>query len=164
MTHRLLNLLTLIHDQVEEPASTKTLLDTTADCLHFVTEFFEVISQSVPHIHHSALQLAPQLSIVKKLYSQQLSSPVARVVTGVPASWDSCTATAGMINDWRVNCIAWSPCGQFVASASWNRIQVQDSNTLERVYILKHPGSVSYRSPIFLTFSPDGCLLACAYK
>jgi len=65
-----------------------SLLNTATDCLHFVTKFFEVISQSAPHIYHSALLLAPQSSIVRKLYSQEINSIVRRVVTGVPSSWD----------------------------------------------------------------------------
>ena len=75
-------------------ADISTVLNTATDCLRFVTEFFEVISQSGPHIYHSALQLAPQSSIIRKLYSKQIYSPVTRVVTGIPESWDSCTASA----------------------------------------------------------------------
>ena len=128
-----------------------------------MTEFFEVISQSGPHIYHSALQLAPQLSIVQKLYGQQIYSPMVRVVTGIPSSWDLCTASAEIIGGGD-NCTAWSPCGQFVAVSSRIRIQLRDSNTLERVSVLEPPHNLRDYLPISLTFSPSGHLLACFYK
>ena len=65
-----------------------SLLNTATDCLYFVTSFFEVISQSAPHIYHSALLLAPQSSIIQKLYGQETHSMVKRIVTGAPSSWD----------------------------------------------------------------------------
>ncbi|KAF9784631.1 hypothetical protein BJ322DRAFT_1195634, partial [Thelephora terrestris] len=74
----------------EVPKDFQPLFDTAKDCLRFLTEFFEVIRQSAPHIYHSALPLAPASSIIRKLYGQQISS-VARVVTGISTSWDSCT-------------------------------------------------------------------------
>jgi WD40 repeat protein len=131
------------------------LNNTTTDCLRFVTEFFEVISQSRAHIYHSALQLAPRSSVVWKLYHKQIISPVARVVTGIPASWDLCTATATT----GVHCTVFSPSGQFIAVGLRDRIEIRDLNTLERVSVLKHPGDSS-SSPKSLAFSPDGHLLA----
>ena len=118
----------LIQSQVQVP-TTNTLFNTAVDCLHFVTEFFEVISQSAPHIYRSALQLAPQSSIVWKLYSQQFHSPLARVVTGTPASWDLCTASTGTQEI--IHHATWSPCGQFIAAGSGSSVLVRDSNTLE---------------------------------
>jgi WD40 repeat protein len=126
-----------------------------------VTEFFEVISQSGPHIYHSALQLAPQSSVVRKLYGQQFCSSVSKVVTGVPSSWDSCTASAGATTEvWHA---VWSPCGQFIAASLVGRIEVRDSSTLERVSVLKHPGNLAEATPESLAFSPDGRLIACTY-
>ena len=154
----LLNCLILTQSQIQAFIDVKALLNTVVDCLRFVTEFFEVISQSLPHIYHSALQLTPQSSIVWKLYSHQIYSPRVRVVTGVPPSWDSCTAStanAGLLCH-----PVWSPCGQFIAADCWRAIQFQDSKTLRGVSVLK-PSSSSI-SPKYLTFSPDGCLLACS--
>ena len=153
--------MTLTKSQIQEPTNTNILLDTAADCLRFVTEFFEVISQSAPHIYHSALLLTPQLSIIWKLYNQQIYS-LARVVIGMPGSWDSCTATARTTD--KVHHAAWSPCGQFIATGFLGMVLVQDSNTLERLSTLKPPDSLSNYLPVFLTFSPNGNLLACAYK
>jgi len=101
------------------------------------------------------------LSIVQKLYSQYIHSPIARVVTGIPASWDSCTASAGATAG--VPHAVWSPCGQFIAAGFGDIIQVQDSITLEKVSALRPPSYLSDYAPTFLTFSPDGCMVACSY-
>jgi len=146
--------------QVDGSVDIGTLLDTSTDCLRFVTEFFEVISQSGPHIYHSALLLTPPSSIIRKLYGHQICSPAARVATGVPALWDSCTASVGVTTEYCHP--VWSPCGQFVAVASVGGVEVRDSNTLERVSVLNSPGN-RRGTPKSLAFSPDGHLLACSY-
>jgi WD40 repeat protein len=145
--------------QIEVSVDGNSLLDTATDCLRFVTEFFEVISQSAPHIYHSALQLVPQSSIIWELYSQQISSPIARVVTGVPASWDSCTASAGVKAE--DNHAVWSPCGKFLAVGSVGGVEIRDSNTLEELSTLRlqEAGDIVKS----LAFSPNGCLLACIF-
>ena len=144
--------------QIHKPADVSAVLSTAADCLRFVTEFFEVISQSAPHIYHSALLLAPQLSIIRKLYSQQICSPRARVVTGIPDSWDSCTASTGVSTE--SCCATWSPCGKFVAVSSGGGVEILDSNTLERLSVLRFNVVMAWFIQS-LVFSPDGCLLAC---
>ncbi|KAF9784628.1 hypothetical protein BJ322DRAFT_979904, partial [Thelephora terrestris] len=137
------------------PEDFQPLFDTAKDCLRFLTEFFEVISESAPHIYHSALPLAPASSIIRKLYSQEISS-VARVVTGISASWDWCTAIAEIESD-TANA-TWSPCGQYIAASFGSGIEVRDSTTLEISYVLELPGSekLHLRS---LAFSPDGRLM-----
>jgi len=135
-----------------------SILDTVTECLRFVTEFFEVISQSAHHIYHSALLLVPQSSIIWNLYSQHICSPVARVVTGIPASWDSCTAAATAATSFC--CAVWSPCGQFIATGLGYGIEVRNSTTLEKVSVLTYPQSTI---PHSLAFSPGGHLLACSY-
>ena len=161
MNTHLPSCLKLTKNQVQLSINVNTLLDTTADCLRFVTEFYEVISQSVPHIYHSALQLVPKSSIIQKLYGQEIYSHVARVVTGIPASWDSCVASIGTIE--QIGHVAWSPCGRFIAATSGNVIQVMGSSTLQIVSTLKPPSHLLSPSDHLLTFSPDGHLLACSY-
>ena len=131
------------------------MLDTTSDCLRFVTEFFEVISQSAPHIYDSALLLAPQSSIIWKLYRQYIPSSKTRVVTGIPTLWDSCTAAGAS----RGYFLTWSPCGQLIATVLTWGVALWDSSTLERLSTL-----VPLSGKIFgpLAFSPDGHLLACS--
>ena len=127
-----------------------------------MTEFFEVISQSAPHIYHSALQLAPHSSIVRDLYGKQMSSPMARIVTGIPASWDSCVASAEA-TDKALHAV-WSPCGKFIACAFGAMIQVRDANTLERVSVFDLDiYSWERAHSAFIAFSPDGQTLACIF-
>ena len=160
MTIRFLGLSIVTQPQVKASVDVEILLDIAADCLRFVTEFFEVISQSGPHIYHSALPLAPLSSIVRKLYGQQICSLGTRIVTGAPATWDSCTASVGVTTK---HCHpVWSPCGRFIAVTSVRGVEIRDSNTLERVSVLNSPcGDMG--APKSLTFSPDGRLLACSH-
>jgi len=153
-----LDFLILTYGQVQAFNDVNPLLATATDCLRFVTEFFEVISLSAPHIYHSALQLAPHSSMIHELYGQQIQSLTSRVVTGIPTSWDSCTASAGAASE--VCHAVWSPCGQFVVVGLESVVEVRDSNTLEKLYIPKPPHGIIYL-PHSLAFSPDGCLLAC---
>jgi len=150
--------LVLTCSQIQALVNINPLLNTATDCLRFVTEFFDVIRQSGTHIYHSALVLAPQLSVVRSLYHQQICSPVSRVVTGIPASWDSCTASAGA--EGGVPHAVWSPCGQFVAACFKDIIRIQDPNTLGIVSVLKPPKGHKGAITKFLSFSPNGRLLA----
>ncbi|KAF9784574.1 hypothetical protein BJ322DRAFT_1219219 [Thelephora terrestris] len=136
-----------------------TLIETATDCLRFVTEFFEVISQSAPHIYHSALSLAPVSSIVRRLYSQHISS-VAQIITGIPTSQDSCTAIASSKS--HITHAMWSPCGQYIATVSPTDVEVRNSTTLEISYTLKIPGFPNFHLSSVM-FSPDGHLLICDY-
>ena len=73
--------------------------------------------------------------------------------------WDSCTASTGAMTFQAV----WSPCGQFITAAYKERIQVQDSSTLETVSVLMHPDNTPFNGDFTtptLTFSPNGRLLA----
>ena len=153
----LLSPLMFTPSQAQVTANVNTLPEILKDCLRFVTVFFEVISESGPHIYHSALQLAPHSSIVRKLYGQQVHSPLSRIVIGVPTSWDACVASSGFSS--LVRDAIRSPCGRFVALALGSVIEVRDSNTLEILSIPKPP--IARFTPRFLMFSPDGRLLAC---
>ena len=148
--------------QIKPSADVDSLPNTAVDFLRFVTEFFDVIRQSGPHIYHSALLLTPQSSVVRKLYSDQIWSPVSKVVNGIPTSWDSCTASAGTKRE--VVHAVWSPCGQFIAASFQGKIQIQDSNTLERLSVFDPPRLEYPPSDEFLAFSPDRRLLAYVFE
>jgi len=170
----------LTQSQVQASASFYPLLETTADLdtllgtaadlattaadfLRFVTEFFEVISQSAPHIYQSALPFAPQSSVVRKLYEQYISFPRSTVVTNIPLSWGLYTASAGAAVE--VNCAVWSPCDQFIAIGWVDRVEIRNPSTLLSRSILKPPDSSPGMlvTPQSLAFSSDGRMLACAY-
>ena len=152
----------LTQRQIESFVDVGSLPDTAVDFLRFVTEFFDIIRQSGPHIYHSALLLTPQSSVVRKLYSDQIRSPMSKVVCGIPTSWDSCTASAGAKRE--VIYAAWSPCGRFIAASFQGEVQIRDSNTLERLSVIDVDPPRTDFSPTFgfLAFSPDGRLLAYA--
>jgi len=157
-------LLILTPSQIQESIDVKPLLDTAIDCLYFVTEFFEVIRQSGPHIYHSALQLTSPSSMVRKLYIQQIYSPVSNVVAGVTDSEDSCTASVQMGRP----CGVWSPCGRFIAvymeEPDFSTVEIRDPNTLEMVSALESPSSGYGDRCNSAVFSSDGHLLACSYN
>ena len=151
--------------QVQISADVNPLLDTIADYLRFVTEFFEVISRSGTHIYHTAIQLAPRSSIVRKLYNEHIHSPMLKIVTGVPDLWDSCTASVGITG---AGGAVWSPCGRFIAVppglSFQSPVEVRNSITLEVVSILQFPTGhylAYFGSPVF---SPDGRLLVCGHS
>lgn len=81
-------------------------------------------------------------------------------MSGIPESWDSCTASVVVETN---GChAAWSPCGRYIAVTSVGGVEIRDSNTLERLSVLR-VGDMegTFKS---LAFSPDGCLLACVYR
>jgi len=161
----LLGLLTLNQNQVRASIDVDSLTNTATDFLHFVTAFFEVISQSEPHIYHSALQLTSPSSMIRELYTHQICSPVSKVVTGIAASEDSCVASIKVKAPTRG---VWSPSGRLIATYTARReigtIEVRDSDTLEMVSALEPPAGYSKYWRKSVAFSPDGCLLACSYN
>ena len=153
----------LTRSQVQTSADVDTLLDTATDFLCFVTEFFEVISQSAPYLYQAVLVFAPQSSVVRKLYGQYIGFPESKVVTNIPVSWGSCTAGAGVTIE--VNCAVWSPCDQLIAIGWVDRVEIRNSSTLLSRSILEPPNSPPGMlvAPHSLAFSSDGCMLACTY-
>ena len=97
---------------MNQVAKDEQLLDIIKDCLQFVTNFFEVISVSTTHIYHSALELSPTSSIIRKLYYHRRITPLPRVVIGTPESWTQ-TISVYSKENYKGPCI-WSPCGRFV--------------------------------------------------
>ncbi|KAF9646559.1 hypothetical protein BDM02DRAFT_3188763 [Thelephora ganbajun] len=121
------------------------------DCFRFVTGFFEIIDESALHIYHSALAVSPQTSMVRKLYEQH-ANPMARIVHGLPDSWDPAIVTM----EYSCKVAAWSPCGRFIViSNGGSRIEIVDAATLKRLTILESPQGQTRK----LVFSPDAHLL-----
>ena len=130
------------------------LLDTAKDYFHFVTRFFEPINVSAAHIYHSALELSPLSSIVRRLYYHRRHTPFPRVVAGTADSWDQVIHLQVCGDDYK-SC-TWSPCGRFVATITCGRVQIRDALSSELVSTLTEYAS----SPERLAYSPDGCFLA----
>ena len=116
-------------------------LDLVNDCFRFVTGFFEVIKESAPHIYHSALPLSPRTSIVRRLYEQH-ADPLARVVHGLPNSWEPSIAATRVSAG--IHTAVWSPCSRFIA-IGWGRpsttIEILDAVTLGRLATFDSPRS-----------------------
>lgn len=159
------NVLRLTRDQVHAPIDVDAaILDTTTDFLRFVTEFFEVISQSMPYIYQTALLFSPKSSVVRKPYGRYLSRFESRIASDIPDSWDSPTTSDRARIE--VNCAVLSPHDQLVAVGWMDRVELRNSNTLESPSILEPPSDSLeiFLTPQSLTFSPDGNVLACAYN
>ena len=150
---------TKVRDQVAEDSH---LLDTARDCFRFVTKFFEPISVSATHIYHSALELSPISSIVRKLYYNRSHglTHVPRVMVGTPDSWDTKISISGK-HDYTFG--TWSPCGQFIAAHTEETIEIRNHLTFE---LLTSLPSNNYTSPTWgpLAYSPDGRSLACGFS
>ena len=86
------------------------------------------------------------------------ASPLARVVQGIPDSWERVAATATFDED--LYDVVWSPCNRFIAVAKSQSVEVLDAVTLSRLSIFE---KFSYATPYqWLSFSPDDrCLTLC---
>jgi len=144
---------------VNQVVKHERLLDTAKDYFRFVTRFFEVIKVSATHIYHSALELSPTSSIVRKLYYDRRVTRLPKVVIGSPESWARSIAISGK-DRYNGVCI-WSPCGRFVAAQTRQAVEIRNQLTLELITILQPPETIPYLTGP-LAYSPDGRSIACA--
>ena len=124
-----------------------------------MTKFFEPISVSATHIYHSALELCPTSSIVRRLYYDRWRSipRFPRVVIGNPDSWDQTTSFS---SKGRYLGSIWSPCGRFVATRIEAIVEIRNPLTFQVLAVLQPPTkSPPLRGPH--EYSPDGRSLAC---
>ena len=128
-------------------------LDLVRDYSRFVITFLEVISRSAPHIYHSALPLSPQTSIIRELY-KQYTRPLARVVRGLPSSWDPTilTSYSGVVAH---NAI-WSPCNRVIAAVGQGSVEIVDAATLSQLDTFVIPSQYLGDRYWWPSFSPDG--------
>ena len=132
-------------------------LNLVEDYTRFVIAFFEIINTSAPHIYHSALPLSPKKSITHEMYKQH-TSPLVRVVRGMPDSWERFVATAHLGDALRD--AVWSPCNRFIAVAMFGSVEVLDAVTLGRLCVFENPDTdplITSRQQ--LGFSPDSRFL-----
>ena len=142
---------------VNQVARDDNLLETTRDCFCFVTKFFEPINVSATHIYHSALELSPLSSIVRRLYYNQQRTPSPRVVAGTSDSWNQCV-TIPISTKPLYGSYTWSPCGRFIAAPAGETVKILDALSSELLSTLvgSNPHLVNR-----LMYSPDGRSLAC---
>ncbi|KAF9645054.1 hypothetical protein BDM02DRAFT_716708 [Thelephora ganbajun] len=138
---------------MNQVSGNEELLDTARDYSCFVVTFFEPISVSATHIYHSALELSPLSSIVRKRYYCQRYSSLPRVIVGTWESWEE-----GIIIPSKHHCrsYTWSPCGQFIATDSFKGVEIRDSLSLELVSTLPTPYGITG----LLAYSADGRFIA----
>ena len=142
------------HTRMDQVARNEELLDVARDYFNFVTGFFEPISVSAVHIYHSALELSPLSSIVRRFYYNRRHTHFPRVVTGIADSWNQSIHLSSMNN---YHHYAWSPCGRFVAASVDERVEIRDASSSELVSTFT---SASFDPLSELAYSPDGRLLA----
>jgi hypothetical protein len=144
---------------VNQVAGNRELFDIAKDYLQFVTKFFEVINASAAHIYHSALELCPTSSIIRKLYYHQRTTCSPKVVIGTPKSWNRSIAVSSR-DQYNGRCI-WSPCGQFVAARTKKTVEIRNQLTLELITTLQPTETIRHLvGP--LAYAPDGRSIACA--
>ena len=124
-----------------------------------MTKFFDVINVSATHIYHSALELCPLSSILRKLYYHRRINRSPKVVVGTPDSWDQAIAVSR--KDHHYGPCTWSPCGRFVATQMTETVEIRNQLTLEPITILQRTETVPYLNGPF-AYSPDGRSIACA--
>ena len=133
------------------------LLHTARDYFHFATNFLEPINLSATHIYHSALELSPLSSIVRKVYYTKRPCHSPRVVTGVSDSWKPSTAVS--TKHTRYLSSAWSPCAKFVAVVAETAVEIWDALTLKLLSTMQSP-TVDTRFKGGIAYSQDGHSLA----
>jgi len=123
-----------------------------------VTTFFEPINLSAVHIYHSALELSPLSSVVRRLYYHRRHTPFPRVVTGAQDSWDQSSSTR-FGGEFDRSSFTWSPCGQLVAANYRGVAEIRDPHTSELLSTLQ-PTKPVYHPICPLAYSQDGRSLA----
>ena len=144
---------------MNQVAKDSQLLDTAQDFFHFVTKFFEPINDSATHIYHSALELCPTSSIIRKLYYDKCHglTRLPRVMIGNPDSWDLTISCSGR-KDYKF--CTWSPCGRFVAAQTKAIVEIRNQLTFQLLAVLQSPKKTSELQGL-VAYSPDGRSLAC---
>ena len=126
------------------------------DYFHFTTKFFEPINVSAMHIYHSALELSPLSSIVRRLYYHRRHASSPRVIVGNQDSWDQQLVTSCKHDH---NLCAWSPCGRFIAVGDTDSVEIRDLLSFELLSTLMptEPGQELMQR---LAYSMDGRSIA----
>ena len=141
---------------MNQASGNEELLETSRDCFRFIIKFFEPINVSAVHIYHSALELSPLSSIVRRLYYYRRCSPFPRIVAGTTDAWEE---GINLHSKFRYDAYTWSPCGQFVAAQTKETVEIRDPLSSELLSALTRPRPSTDLTGQ-LAYSPDGHFLA----
>ena len=146
------------HAYINQVTKDNQLLSIAQDYFQFVAGSLEVIDVSATHIYHSALELSPLSSVVRKFYYSQCPHPSPKVVSGVPDAWDPSTASISIKHSYLLSS-TWSPCGHFVAIVSEDAVEIRDALALNLLSTLELP-EVATKFRHGVAYSWDGHSLA----
>ena len=141
---------------INQVSRNEELLNTVRDYFYFVTRFFELISVSATHIYHTALELSPLSSIIRRLYYHWRHTPSPRVMVGNQDSWDPWLAASG---EYDHSLCTWSPCGRFAAAWNGEGVEIRDPLSFELLSTLM-PTEPTQEFVDELACSIDGCSVA----
>ncbi|KAF1343458.1 hypothetical protein EJ07DRAFT_186712 [Lizonia empirigonia] len=127
------------------------------DANRFVLRFCSVLAEAPLQVYSSALVFAPERSVVRRAFVDQVAQEV-QMVSDRDTDWDACRS---VLEGHRsgVTAVVFSPDGQLVASASLdNTVRVWETATGTCRSVLE-----GHRSDVTaVVFSPDGQLVASA--
>ena len=144
---------------VDQVPRNEELLTIARDYFHFVTKFFEPINVSATHIYHSALELSPLPSIIRRLYYHRHHTSLPRMIVGNEDSWDP-----WLVVSWDHDCdlCTWSPCGRFIATGSEKGVEIRDPLSFELFSTLM-PTEPTQKCRGKLAYSMDGHSVASVF-
>ncbi|KAG6825419.1 hypothetical protein H0H92_003751 [Tricholoma furcatifolium] len=113
------------------------LLQWVYDGRKLALEFREPVQVSASHLYHTALALAPEESLLRKLHIKALEFEV-KILNGNIAQWPISDMTISDLHmdDGTPKNHAFSPNGKFFAVNTWEMVSVYDTSTGMHIYYI----------------------------